>query len=204
METTTPKLILVPTDFSAPAAHALRYAAALGARFEAHLLVIYADLFMPYADLSIPAVVPSDITQSDRIEIARQQLTSFTESNIGKTLPHDIRVVVDTPADAILAQVRESGANVIVMGTHGRTGLRRLLFGSVTESVMRLAPVPVIAVHESTPDSAPMRVIVGSRSTPEARAAVEYAGILADVAQVRFVDAGDVVSLPGAARNEAA
>jgi len=52
METPTPKLILVPTDFSAPAAHALRYAAALGARFEAHLLVIYADLFVPPADFS--------------------------------------------------------------------------------------------------------------------------------------------------------
>src|SRR6185295_14887700 len=100
------------------------------------------------------------IPQGDLIAAARERLQTFAETNISTAMPYDVRVVVGTPADSILAQVRESGANLIVMGTHGRTGLRHLLFGSVTEAVMRVAPVPVIAVHEATPESALMQVII--------------------------------------------
>ena len=191
METPTPKLILVPTDFSAPAAHALRYAAALGARFEAHLLVIYADPFVPPVDFTISAAGAFDLPRERLIETAREQLQAFAETNVSASVPYDVSVVVGTPTDAIVAQVRESGANLIVMGTHGRTGLRRLLFGSVTESVMRVAPVPVIAVHEATPETAPMRIIAGSRSTPVGRAAIEYAGVLADAENARLIEVSE-------------
>jgi nucleotide-binding universal stress UspA family protein len=180
METMTPKLILVPTDFSAPAAHALRYAAALGARFGAHLLVVYADTFIPPVDFTISAAGAFDLPRERLIETAREQLQTFAETNIGASMPYDVSVAVANPADAIIAQARESGANLIVMGTHGRSGLRRLLFGSVTEAVMRVASVPVIAVHETTPEAALVNLIVGNRSTPEGRAAVDYAGVLAN------------------------
>src|ERR1051325_2135932 len=155
METLTPKLILVPTDFSAPAAHALRYAAALGARFGAHLLVIYADTFTPPVDFTLSAGGLFNVAQEDLIDAAREQLQAFAEANISADVPFDVRVIVGGPVDAIVGQVRESGANLIVIGTHGRTGLRRLLFGSVTEAVMRVAPVPVITVHENTPIEVP-------------------------------------------------
>ena len=204
METPTPKLILVPTDFSAPAAHALRYAAALGARFGAHLLVIYADLFSPPLDYTIGGAGTFYVPQEDAIEGAREQLMKFAETNLGTAMPYDVRVVLDTPTSAILAQVRQSGANLIVMGTHGRTGLRRLLFGSVTEAVMRHAPVPVIAVHEATPETAPMHVIAGNRSTEEGRAAVLYAGILAGDENERFVELPEGDDLILAARSEGA
>jgi nucleotide-binding universal stress UspA family protein len=170
MEPLTPKLILVPTDFSAPAAHALRYAAALGERFRAHLLVIYVDAFVPPG------------------EMEREQLQTFAETNIPVTVPFDLRLITGDPATAILSEVGETGADLIVMGTHGRTGLQRLLFGSVTEAVIRQAPVPVIAVHESTPVDAPMRVIAGERFTETGRAAVEYAGMLADADNGRYVE----------------
>lgn len=191
METLTPKLILVPTDFSAPAARALRYAAALGARLEAHLLVIYADPFVPAFDFVISEAVAVHIPQDDLIAAARENLQTFAETNISTAMPYDVRVVVGTPTDAIVAQVRESGANLIVMGTHGRTGLRHLLFGSVTEAVMRVAPVPVIAVHGATPETAPMLVVVGSRATAEGRAAVEYAGVLADAENARLIEVSE-------------
>ena len=191
METLTPKLILVPTDFSAPAARALRYAVALGSRFDAHLLVVYADPFVPPVDFTIGAAGVFDIAREDLIEAAREQLQTFAETNISTAMPYDLRVVVGTPTDAIVAQVRESGANLIVMGTHGRTGLRHLLFGSVTEAVMRVAPVPVLAVHGATPETAPMRVVVGSRATPEGRAAVEYAGVLADAENARLIEVSE-------------
>lgn len=201
METPTPKLILVPTDFSAPAEHALRYAAALGARFGAHLLVIYADLFNPPIDYTVGGAGTFHLPMEEMVEGAREQLQMFTEATIGMAMPYDVRVLVGTPTEKILAQVRESGANLIVMGTHGRTGLRRLLFGSVTEAVMRLAPVPVIAVHEATPETAPMRVIAGNRSTEEGRAAVQYAGLLAAAEPVRFVEMPEGEDLILAARS---
>ena len=204
METVTPKLILVPTDFSAPAAHALRYAAALGARFGAHLLVIYADTFLPPVDFTISAAGTFDVPREELIETAHAQLQAFAGKNISASTPYDVNVVVAGPIEAIVAEACQWGANLIVMGTHGRSGLRRLLFGSVTEAVMRLASVPVIAVHEATPEAAPMNVIAGTRSTPEARAAVHYAGLLADVDNARFVEVpvgGDLILT---ARNEGA
>lgn len=182
LEPIAPKLILVPTDFSAPSAQAMRYGAALAERFSAHLLVIYADPFVPPVDFTISAAGAFDLPREEMVESAREQLQTFAESNISPGVPYDVRVVVSTPIDAIVAQASEVGASLIVMGTHGRTGLRRLLVGSVTEAVMRLAPVPVIVVHEETPvEVAAMRRIVSlPRSTNETAAAVAYAGILAD------------------------
>ena len=204
METLTPKLILVPTDFSGPAANALRYAAALGARFGAHLLVIYADTFIPPVDFTISAAGVFDVPREELIETAREQLQTFAETNISASMPYDVRVIVANPTDAIVMQARESGASLIVMGTHGRSGLRRLLFGSVTEAVMRMASVPVIAVHEATPEAAPVNVIVGNRSTPEGCAAVHYAGVLADVDRSRFVEVPGGADLILRARSEEA
>lgn len=204
MEPPTPKLIVVPTDFSAPAEQALRYAAALGARFGAHLLVIYADLFNPPVDYTIGGAGTFYPPIEEMVEGAREQLQMFTEATVGMAMPYDVRVLVGTPTEKILEQVRESGADLIVMGTHGRTGLRRLLFGSVTEAVMRLAPVPVIAVHEATPETAPMRVVAGNRSTEEGRAAIQYAGFLAGAENERLIEMPEGDDLIMAARSAGA
>lgn len=190
MEPIAPKLILVPTDFSAPSAQALRYGAALAERFSAHLLVIYADPFVPPVDFTISAAGMFDIPREELVEAAREQLQAFAETNISRSVPYDVRVLVSTAVDAIVTQASESGTNLIVMGTHGRTGLRRLLVGSVTEAVMRLAPVPVIVVHEeSRLDAAAMRRIVSApRSTTEAAVAVSFAGALADAEAAQYVE----------------
>lgn len=160
MEPFAPKLILVPTDFSEPAAHALRYASALAGRFGAHLLVIHADSFTPVVDFTaIPAAVFGDL-QGSMIENAREVLQAHAEENIGAAVPFDLRVIVGNPLDAIAAQTAESGANLVVMGTHGRTGVSRLLFGSVTESVMRTSAVPVIAVNRGASEEAHVRRVL--------------------------------------------
>lgn len=179
MEPNAPKLILVPTDFSTPSAQALRHGAALAERFSAHLLVIYADPFAPPVDLTISAAGAFGLPREEMIESAREQLQTFAEWHIPAAVPYEVRVLVSTPVDAIVAQASETGAGLIVMGTHGRTGLRRLLVGSVTEAVMRLARVPVIVVHEETPVALTRRVVSPPRSTDETAAAVAYAGFLA-------------------------
>lgn len=181
MESLKPKLILVPTDFSKAAAHAVRYASALGERFGAHLLVIYADMFIPPVDFTATAGGSFTLTRDEMIEGAREQLEAHAENNIERNVPYDVRVVVDDPVDAIVSEARESGANLVVMGTHGRSGVSRLIFGSVTEAVIRIAPVPVLAVNPSTSESASVtRVLCPVNFTDACRAALRQAVALLD------------------------
>jgi len=181
MEPFAPKLILVPTDFSEPAAHALRYASSLAERFGAHLLVIHADLFVPVVDYT---AMPAELfwnVQESMVENAREALQSHAEENIGAGVPFDLQVIVGGTLEAIAAQIRTSGANLVVMGTHGRTGVSRLLFGSVTESVMRTCTVPVIAVTHGAPESAHVeKVLCPVSFTETGREALRRAAALVD------------------------
>lgn len=181
MESYQPRLILVPTDFSETAAHALRYASALGERLGAHLLVIYSDTFIPPIDFTTSAAGVFDFARDAMTDKAREDLQEHAEQNISSSVPFDLRVVIGTPFDAIMAQLDESGANLVVMGTHGRTGVRRLLFGSVTESVMRAAPVPVIAVNSGAVISGRVgKVLCPVTFTPACRDALRHAASLVD------------------------
>jgi len=145
------KLILVPTDMSETAAHALRYASALVGRFDAHLLVLYADPFMPPMDFG--GTTALTMRRDELIEGAREQLELHVEQNVAPSVPYDARVLAQSPTDAILEQACDTGADLIIMGTHGRSGIRRLIVGSVTEAIIRLARVPVIAVNATTSET---------------------------------------------------
>jgi nucleotide-binding universal stress UspA family protein len=146
MITNRPNRILVPTDFSEVATHALRYASDLARRTGATLTVLYADRFLPPIDYTASLGVWDDTTFALLEARATEQLHADAETNIDPSVPFDAVVRVAAPIDGILSQARESGAGMIVMGTHGRSGFRRLVIGSVTEEVMRRAEVPVIAV----------------------------------------------------------
>jgi len=143
--------ILVPTDMSDASAHALRYATRLASRFDATLLVVYARDVMPPIDFGAP-MTPMTLN-ADLEEIAREELLAFAESNIVPQVPFEIAVADDTPLNAILSYAKTSRAQLIVMGTHGRTGFRRLVLGSVTETVMRHATVPVLTIGTRTADT---------------------------------------------------
>jgi len=146
MEPIHPKLLLVATDFSAPATQALRYASALADRHGAQLVVVYADDFIPPL-----GEMPDDVRRrstpiKDLVAAAHEQLVAHVEANVSSWVPFTVRVAVRGAAEAIVGAAKESKADFIVMGTHGRTGFRRLLVGSVCEAVVRTASVPVIAV----------------------------------------------------------
>ena len=179
METFRPKLILAPTDFSDTAAHALRYASTLAERYDAHLLVMYADPFMPAVDFTAIAAATFDLAQQNMVEEAREKLEVHAEENIRKSVPYDVRVIVGVPEKTIIEQAHEAGADLIVMGTHGRSGLSRILFGSVTAHVTRHAEAPVIAVNSATPETAEVRkVLVPVTSEPLCREALPFAAAL--------------------------
>lgn len=160
MEATT-KCILVPTDFSEYADHAVSYAGTLAARIGARLLLMYADALVAPIDFSGAVGGWSEDTAAIVEASAMEALLVRARTRVDPSVP--VRVVVrssTTEIDGIIDQARESGASLIVMGTHGRSGVSRLLVGSVTEAVMRGATVPVLAIARSVSSTSPMKTIV--------------------------------------------
>jgi nucleotide-binding universal stress UspA family protein len=138
--------ILHPTDFSPTSDAAFRIACSLAREYGARLIVLHT--FQP------PVVVPSGIepipltTPADRAAL-EAQLRQMRPPDPGVRIEY--RLVEGDPAKTILEVCREAHCDLIAMGTHGRTGLGRLLIGSVAEKVVRNAPCPVLAVKTPHP-----------------------------------------------------
>jgi len=179
-----PRLILVPTDFSEPAAHALQFASRLAERFGAKVRLMYADYFVPPVDFSASAAVEYALSSDEAADEAKKQLIRLAEQSLPKRVDFDTRVVIDSPIPAIVDEARNCGADLIVMGTHGRTGFRRLIVGSVTESVMRIVDVPLIAISPTTDDrrmtATLPRIVCTADYSNESREALRFAATLAD------------------------
>jgi nucleotide-binding universal stress UspA family protein len=179
-----PKLILVPTDFSDASAHALRFAGRLAQHAGAGLRIIYADCFVPPIDFAASAAVEYALSSDESADEAKKLLIRAAEENLPPSVHYQTRVIIDSPVAAIIDEARHCGADLLVMGTHGRTGFRRLVVGSVTESVMRGINIPMITVSPSTATnrmaiSLP-RIVVPIDFTPECREAIRVATALAD------------------------
>src|SRR5919199_1249689 len=140
--------ILVPTDFSKHSANALTYAAAFAEKFGAELYLLYVaqDLavFFPDAVSAAPPPVPpvEEITAA-----ARESLQRLVREQGLERLRVHTEACQGTPFAEIIRFAREKEIDLIVMGTHGRSGLAHVLLGSVTEKVVRKAPCPVLTVR---------------------------------------------------------
>ncbi|MCW5892704.1 MAG: universal stress protein [bacterium] len=135
--------ILVPHDFSAAADHALRQAAALARAARGRLRVLHV-----LEPMYVPINVPGQALPDPYALVPTQQ--AALEQHVRKLLgsgapPFTVEVRVAQPTVAILEAARR--ADSIVMSTHGRTGLRHLLLGSVAERVVRASPIPVLTVR---------------------------------------------------------
>ena len=152
------KKILVPTDFSPPAAGAVEQAVMFANIYGASL-----TLFHVYG-LPPPMVDGADAYGKDveqaLAEGAERSLTALRDE-LRRRFPDapvtETKAVLGFAADEIVGEARRGDFDLIVMGTHGRTGFRHMLLGSVAERVVRTAPVPVLTVHPSVaaPASAP-------------------------------------------------
>jgi nucleotide-binding universal stress UspA family protein len=131
--------ILVPTDFSSQADAALAHARALAAQFGAtlHLLHISENVFLR-------AVVGDPRALEDAAHRALEDRLTPGDRARGTVTALE---TADEPAKAIVQYAREAGIDLIVMGTHGRTGLPHMLVGSVAEQVVRTAPCPVLTLR---------------------------------------------------------
>jgi nucleotide-binding universal stress UspA family protein len=135
--------ILHPTDFSADAQPAFEVACALAGERRARLVVLHVER-PPLTSLGGTTLVPPLPSEYDR-ERLWDQLNRIQPSRPGIDVEH--RLEYGDPEAVILQTAHEIGADLIVMGTHGRTGLRRLLMGSVAEHVVRKASCSVLTVR---------------------------------------------------------
>jgi nucleotide-binding universal stress UspA family protein len=144
----TIRRILVPVDFSECSLAAFDYAAEIGRRFEAEVDVLHV--------WEAPRFVPADVVvaahANSLMELARttaeRDLASFVADATRRGKPvHDSRSESGYPFEVIVNAAKSGNYDLIVLGTHGRTGLARALIGSVAERVVRHAPCPVLTVR---------------------------------------------------------
>lgn len=136
--------ILVPVDFAGCAHDVVEHAARFSAAFHARVVLLYA--------VELPeGVHPSDALDNgyaeDKLDQEARTELDALRGAFDPSTSVKVRLSHGAPVECILNAIAEHGASLVVMGTHGRTGLRRLVFGSVAEEVIRNSSVPVVVVH---------------------------------------------------------
>lgn len=140
-----PKTILCATDFSASAANATDHASALAANSEAEIVIVHVlplleqFFFLPNMLLAAGPLL-AEVSGLATAELAKER------SRVGASVARTV-LRHGTIHEEILAAARDAGADMIVLGTHGRTGLNHVLLGSVAERVVRHSPLPVMTVR---------------------------------------------------------
>jgi nucleotide-binding universal stress UspA family protein len=146
--------ILCPIDFSEASAGALRYAAAIATHFATRLIVLSVEDPLLTEALDLGAGVVWDP------ELCKREMRQFAAKTFGKDEPMlallEYEVAVGKPAPEILRVARERSCDLIVISTHGLTGVRKLFFGSTTERVLRETSRPVLVTPPHDPG--PIRI----------------------------------------------
>jgi nucleotide-binding universal stress UspA family protein len=165
--------ILVPVDFSPYSVQALERAADVAERFDSSLILLHviaaqAGVQAVAQHLGVRAVAPEvpegaaehpEVSDEEVETVIGQQreqaytaLQAFIPPRVAQR-PCELRVVFGRPFERIVETAVKEQVDLIVLGTHGRTGLARVALGSVAERVVRLAPCPVLTVKAPTPES---------------------------------------------------
>ena len=141
--------ILVPTDFSKYSQNALKYAAAFAEKFDSQLYLLHVvqdlALFIPDMVTVAPPIAPSVEQMTTAVRAAFDRLI---EANQLERFKIQREVREGNPFYEIIRFAKENEIDLILMGTHGHTGLAHMLLGSVTEKVVRKSPCPVLTVRD--------------------------------------------------------
>lgn len=141
----TVKKILCAVDFSEGSPRVAEYAAALAQASKAEVLCLYvAPSLAEYVGFNVPQAA-LDTFIGDVVASAEATMHDFTDDNFPGLTVQGV-VLTGYPAEEILKAAEAHHADMIVMGTHGRTGIDRIIFGSVAEKVVMSATCPVLTV----------------------------------------------------------
>lgn len=140
------RTIVVPTDFSDHSLRALSYALGLAEKFGATVKILYVN--EPGIQVSDMAWVGVDerSLESEHARRARENLEHILAEQIPAGVSAETEVRSGNAVEEIIAYAGETGADLIVMATHGRTGLSHMLMGSTAEQVIRKSPCPVLTL----------------------------------------------------------
>jgi nucleotide-binding universal stress UspA family protein len=159
--------VLVATDFSAASKKALLYATAIARRHSSKLIVAH---------------VVTSRSESARMDGWRAGQAEMTEQLIANRLhgiQHELIVKSGDVWQVLLQLIAEKGIDLVVVGTRGRTGLRKLILGSIAETIFRQAPCPVLTVGPNSasrnPEIGPERILAATGFAAHSLFAVRYA-----------------------------
>ncbi len=138
--------ILVPTDLSEHSLVAIEYARRLAAPFGARVTLLYVVDAMPAIGYPMPMDIDTTKIFKDTTDTAAMDLKLLVAERLGDDERLDREVTLGNPFEEIVRRAEDGHFDLIVMATHGRTGLKHVLLGSVAERVVRFSPVPVLTV----------------------------------------------------------
>ena len=181
--------VVCPVDFSPVSKRALDHAAVIARWYEAELVVLHVTPLLPTI-FAFPSAMDTGASDMADAEAVLPELTAFVVE--AETMVSATRTVArsGSPAVEILRYAAEAEADLLVLGTHGRTGFERFMVGSVTEKVLRKAPCPVLTVprHSEGQPERPVfgRILCGADFSEASDRAVGYALSLAQEANGRL------------------
>ena len=153
------KRILVPIDFGKASEAALRHGVALARAFNARLFMLHVP---EHPGAAAAAEYPIGLFETMQNAAYDQLGNLLTEAELHELNPARA-MRLGKPADEIVKYAVEREIDLIVMGTHGRDGIARMLVGSVAETVVRRASCPVLTVHGMRPDLIPAGIVDDDR-----------------------------------------
>jgi nucleotide-binding universal stress UspA family protein len=142
------RIIVVPTDFSDHSMRALPYAVDLAAKYDARLKVVFVN--EPSLQVSDVAWVGVDerTVNEDHVREARRHLEKVVLEQVPTDVPADAEILTGNAVEEIIRYALDVNADLIVMATHGRSGMSHMLMGSTAEHVVRKAPCPVLTLKQ--------------------------------------------------------
>jgi nucleotide-binding universal stress UspA family protein len=145
--------ILYPTDFSDLSLVALKYAKSFAEQFNSqlHCLHVIDEAYQYWLAMG-PDGVPVGPDINQLLQSAQKQMNDLADKHLTDVPKLVTRVVTGKPFIEIVRYAREQAMDMIVIATHGRSGLKHVLMGSVTERVLRRSPCPVLTVQSGERD----------------------------------------------------
>jgi nucleotide-binding universal stress UspA family protein len=150
--------ILVPIDFSEYSKKALQYAVPFARQFSAKIYLLYVVEPTVYpADFSFGQIGMPNVENELRVK-GEQELQELITNEIKGAVPSEALVKVGLPFVEVVSFAKEQAIELIIVATHGHTGVEHVLFGSTAEKIVRKAPCPVLVVRAEERDFVDERV----------------------------------------------
>lgn len=141
------KRILFPVDLSETSAKIVPAVQSVARRYGASVhLIFVARVFDYFTSMYVPHPSVSQF-EKEVLEGAEKRLYEFADQHFREAAGTKVKVLAGDPSDEILKYVTDHGIDLVIMGTHGRKGIDKVIFGSVAERVVKSSPVPVMVVN---------------------------------------------------------